>query len=77
MKERLPALKAQDVLRALALAGFATVRTKGSHHVLAHIADKARFTVIPAHGGRDIPRHLLHKIIKQAGLSLDEFLALL
>ena len=77
MKERRQALKAQDLIAALERAGFATVRAKGSHHVLAHVTDATRYTIVPVHGGKDIPRHLVHKIIKQAGLTISEFLALL
>ena len=77
MKERLPALKAQDIIGALGRAGFVVIRSKGSHQILAHLADATRFTVVPVHGGRDIPRHLVHRIIKQANLTLDGFLELL
>ena len=74
MKKRLPALKAQDVIRALQRCDFVIVRSKGSHQVLAHFRDTARFTIVPVHGGKDIPRPLVHSIIKQAGLTLEQFL---
>jgi predicted RNA binding protein YcfA (HicA-like mRNA interferase family) len=74
---RLPSLRAADVLRALRRAGFSIVRTSGSHHRLVHDTDPTRMTTVPVHGGRDIPRGTLHDIIKQAGLTIDEFLDLL
>jgi predicted RNA binding protein YcfA (HicA-like mRNA interferase family) len=74
---RLPALKARDVIRALHAAGFTIVRTSGSHYRLVHDTDPTRKTTVPVHGGKDIPRGTLHEIIKQAGLTVDEFLDLL
>lgn len=77
MNGRLPSLKADDVIRALRIAGFEVVRTKGSHYFLRHSSDPSRSTVVPVHGGKDIKRSLLHKIIGDAGLTIDEFRALL
>ena len=34
----------------------------------------SRITSIPLHGGKDIGRGLLRKIVKQAGLTVKEFL---
>lgn len=77
MKERLPALKAQDLISTLERFGFAIVRSKGSHQIMGHAADPTRFTIVPVHAGKDIPRYLVHKIIKQAGLTVDEFIRVL
>lgn len=74
---RLPALKPREVIRALERAGFEVVRVKGSHHILVHRDDRSRITNVPAHGSRDLPRGTLADIIKQAGLSIDQFLELL
>jgi predicted RNA binding protein YcfA (HicA-like mRNA interferase family) len=77
MTDRLPTLKATEVVRALEKAGFAVVRTTGSHHRLVHQSDPSRATTVPVHKGRDIPRPFLRAILKQARLSVDEFVALL
>lgn len=77
MNARLPALKPQDVLRALQRAGFEVVRIKGSHHILLHTDDPKRMTNVPRHGSRDLPRGTLRAIIAQAGLTVEEFLDLL
>ena len=77
MIERLPSLKADDVIRALRRAGFEVARIKGSHHVLRHRDDPSRGTVVPVHAGRDIKRGLLRKIIGDARLTVEEFKALL
>jgi len=76
MTDRLPALAPADVIRALERAGFAVRRTRGSHHVLVHASQPHRRVVVPMHA-KDIKRGLLHRIIKDAGLSIDQFLALL
>ncbi|MGA8953467.1 MAG: type II toxin-antitoxin system HicA family toxin [Xanthobacteraceae bacterium] len=47
MNERLPALTARDVMRALARAGFAVSRTSGSHCRLIHRIDPARKVTVP------------------------------
>ena len=74
---RLPAVNPRDVIRALEKAGFVVVRIKGSHHFLVHHCDPARTTNVPGHGSKDLPRGTLRAIIKQAGLTVDEFIALL
>ena len=71
----LPILAARAVMRKLARAGFRFIYTKGSHYFFHHPL-KNRITSVPLHGGKDIGRNLLRKIIKQAGLSVEEFLKL-
>ena len=77
MSGRLPSLRGDDVVRALRKAGFEVSRIKGSHHVLRHRNDPSRGTVVPVHAGKNIKRGLLHKIISDAGLTVDEFKAFL
>jgi predicted RNA binding protein YcfA (HicA-like mRNA interferase family) len=77
MTRRLPPLKAPEVIRALERAGFKVVRSAGSHHRLVHTEDASRATTVPVHKGRDLPRPMLRAIIKQAGLTVEEFLDLL
>jgi len=72
---RLPSLSAKDLIKALLKAGFIMERQKGSHLRLYHPVNK-RQTVVPMHSG-DVPRGLLKGIIKQAGLTEEEFRNLL
>ena len=73
MTARLPSLKALAVIRALERAGFEVVRSAGSHHRLVHKQDPARATTVPVHKGR-----ISHDpFIKQAGLTVEEFLNLI
>ena len=76
MSQRLPSLKAREVVRALERAGFQVSRTSGSHCRLIHASDPVRKVTIPVHSG-DIKRGTLRGIIAQAGLTTAEFLEML
>jgi predicted RNA binding protein YcfA (HicA-like mRNA interferase family) len=69
----LPLLSGATVVHALHQAGFESVRTRGSHHKLRS-AD-GRTVIVPLH--RELARGTLRSILRQAGLSAEEFLALL
>lgn len=62
------------VVKALSKAGYRVARQKGSHIALVRDADK-RVVVVPDH--RPLKVGTLSGIIKQAGLSVEEFIALL
>ena len=66
-------LRSEDVLRALKCAGFETMRQRGSDVRLKH--PDGRVVTVPMH--KEIGRGLLRKIIRDAELSVDEFLSLL
>jgi len=72
---RLPACTPTEVERALLRAGFVLHHTRGSHRYYRHPANGTITTV--AFHARDIKRGTLHGILKQAGLSLEDFLKLL
>jgi predicted RNA binding protein YcfA (HicA-like mRNA interferase family) len=74
---RLPGLTGKQVVRALEKAGFVIVRTTGNHRRLVHPDDPSRATTVPVHAGKALKRSTLHGIIKQAGFTVDEFVALL
>jgi len=75
MTDKLPGLRVVDVIRKLRKAGFVFDRqAKGSHEIWYHPQTHRR-VVIPNHPG-DVPKGTLRKIIRQAGLTLDEFHAL-
>jgi len=72
---RLPTLTARKVIQALESGGFVIDRQRGSHLIMKHL--EKRFTIaVPKHG-KDLNRNLMKLIIKQAGLTEDEFQALL
>ena len=76
MNQRLPALTARDVIRALERAGFVVARQSGSHCRLVHATDPARKITVPVHSG-DLKRGTLRAIIAQAGFTVEQFIALL
>jgi predicted RNA binding protein YcfA (HicA-like mRNA interferase family) len=59
------------VIKALSKAGFSIVRKHGSHVVLKH--PDGRLTAVPVHAGEEIGPGLLMKIIRDTGLSKEEF----
>jgi predicted RNA binding protein YcfA (HicA-like mRNA interferase family) len=69
----LPVVSGEEVCRALERAGFVRVSQKGSHVKMKH-AD-GRLAIVPLHG--EIAFGTLRSILRQAGLSVEEFLALL
>jgi predicted RNA binding protein YcfA (HicA-like mRNA interferase family) len=71
----LPAVSGVEVIKALEKAGFALTRVKGSHHMMR--GPQGRFTVVPVHQGKDLPSGTLRRIIRDAGLSVAEFVTLL
>ena len=76
---RLPSLSSKQIIRALRSAAFAEApdRGKGSHRAFVRkdAGGRVRLVIVPQ--GKDIPRGTLLAILDQAGLSKEEFLALL
>ena len=68
----IPVLKPKDVVTILERLGFVQVRSKGSHRQFRH--PDGRGTTVPFHTGRDLSPILLRQIIKDIGLTIDEFL---
>ena len=73
MSERLPSLKAKELIRFLQKEGFILVHQKGSHATYKHWGDQRRVTV-PIHSGKDLKRGLLYGILKDLNLTPEEFL---
>ena len=72
---RLPQVDAARLIRALKRAGFVEHEQRGSHLTLKHPLNGHR-TTVPVHGG-DVRRDLMKAILRQAGLSEEEFRELL
>lgn len=72
--DKLPILSGREIIKILGKAGFYFHHQKGSHIVLR--SDKAPFTrvVVPDH--KTVKRGMLRGIIREAGLSREEFLKL-
>lgn len=70
---KLPRVSGRKVIKILSKQGFEVLRQKGSHVFLRHSNGKT--TVIPNH--KEIDKGTLLEIIRQAGLTRDEFLELI
>jgi len=73
---QLPSLSPRKVIQALHRAGFALQRVKGSHHFFRNPDRPDLLVVVPYHA-KDIKRPVLHSILRQAGMSVEDFIALL
>ncbi len=69
---RLTPLKAREVVNALQRLGFERVRQKGSHAMYHH--NDCRRAPISIHPSETISPYFLSDILKQLGISEDEFL---
>lgn len=69
---KLPHLSGAEIIRALERLGFTQVRQKGSHVVMKRGSSGC---IVPTH--REVKVGTLAGVIRQAGISADEFLAIL
>jgi predicted RNA binding protein YcfA (HicA-like mRNA interferase family) len=71
----LPDLSGRELIALLERLGYRVDRRKGSHIILRHPSPPHRRIVVPDH--KEIARGTLRAIIRQVGLSVDDFLRLL
>ncbi len=70
---KVPSLDYDKVIRALQRAGWVVVRQRGSHiRLQRHVGNEVLKIIVPAH--KPIKRSTLSHILKQARISLDDFL---
>jgi predicted RNA binding protein YcfA (HicA-like mRNA interferase family) len=62
-------------MKVLEKSGFRVARQKGSHVIM--INDKGTRIVIPVHHGKDVKPGLIRAIIKEAGLSRENYFRLI
>jgi len=73
---KIPSLPYDRIIRALQRDGWTVVRQRGSHiRLQKRVGDEVLKITIPAH--RPVKRSTLAHILKQARLSVDDFLKLL
>jgi predicted RNA binding protein YcfA (HicA-like mRNA interferase family) len=70
---KLPALKPKKVIKALERAGFYIHHVKGGHYFLR----KGNANIIIPYHNKDLKPGTIQDIIKNSGLTLEEFLDLL
>ena len=73
--KKLSPIAPEKLIKILKKQGFEEIRQRGSHKFLRDM--EGRTTVIPFHKGEKIGRGLLSKILKDIGMTRDEFLELL
>jgi len=71
---KLPRISGRQAVSALQRAGFEVIRQSGSHIVIKR-SDPFSQLVVPDH--RELDTGTLRAIIRQADLSVDEFMKLL
>jgi predicted RNA binding protein YcfA (HicA-like mRNA interferase family) len=71
---KLPVVSGGECVKALEKIGFIVYRQRGSHITMVRTQPSTQ-TTIPNH--RELDRGTLRAIIRQAGLSVEEFVALL
>jgi predicted RNA binding protein YcfA (HicA-like mRNA interferase family) len=69
----LPVVSGADAIRILAKVGFEQSSQRGSHVKLRHT--NGRVVIVPFH--KELARGTLRSILRQAGLSVEEFAALI
>ena len=72
---KLPAVNGNKVIKALEKIGFKVVRQKGSHVRMKH--EDSRVVTIPVHTQQSLGKGLLRKILRDAELTVEQFLAIL
>ncbi len=73
----LPSVNPDACIKALERAGFYVSRQRGSHVQMRRDEPQPARTIPVPVSKKPLPRGTLRSIIRQAGLSIDEFIALL
>lgn len=72
----IPIVNGVKLIKVLRKKGFLLNRIKGSHHILIH--PKKQITIsVPVHKGKTLGKGITLSIIKDAGITQEEFLKLL
>ncbi len=72
---KLPVTSGQEAIQAFLRLGYEMDHQTGSHVILRHRQSPHRRLTVPNH--RDLAKGTLRALIREAGLTVDEFLALL
>ena len=75
MTNKLPGINAADAIRVLEKAGFFLARQSGSHKIYKNAEGKR--TTVPFHSGKELHPKILKSILRDADLTVEEFLELM
>lgn len=70
-----PVITARKLIKVLKKSGYIFDHSVGSHHVYIQSSTHKRVSV-PVHPGKDLGKGITRSILKDAQISLDEFLKL-
>ena len=76
MNARLPEVRPRELERVIVKLGYQLARSRGSHRIYKHPSEPARRVVVSFHPGT-IKRGTLARIVRDLGIPVEEFLALL
>jgi len=71
---RIPIISGDEAIRRFAVLGYRVVRQRGSHVRMRHVSDSNRKPLtIPTHTGTVLKPGLLRALIRQAGITVEQF----
>ena len=76
MSSQVPRITGEEAIKAFSKDGYIDDHTCGSHHILKHPNRRERLS-IPVHGRKTIGIGLLRSQIRIAGMTPEQFSALL
>ena len=68
---KLRPVKPEKLIKVLEKLGFVWIRQSGSHAIFRH--PDGRWTTVPIHKRTDVGKGLVHKILNDIKLTLEEF----
>jgi predicted RNA binding protein YcfA (HicA-like mRNA interferase family) len=71
MSTKLPVVTAKELIKILEQKGFSFSRQSGSHAIYAN--QNGIKVTVPIHGKKDLGKGLLKQIMKDAGLTNEDF----
>lgn len=74
---KLPSVSGSRLIKALEKIGWYVHRRSGGHAILRHPRYPDKLIVVPIHGKKPVQKRTLTRILKDAGLTIDEFKQLL
>jgi predicted RNA binding protein YcfA (HicA-like mRNA interferase family) len=75
MTDKLPKVSAMEAVRVLEKCGFFLARQSGSHRIYKN--PEGRRITVPYHSGKELHPKILKSILRDADLSLEEFIDLM
>lgn len=75
MTDKLPRIHAAEAVRALEKAGFSQVRQSGSHKIFRN--GEGKRVTVPYHSGKELHPKILKSILRDADLTVEEFIELM